>query len=451
MKLIRNYILIIPSLTMLAAPIILGGLINRIPGLVSSIMVARLGSKELAASGLITALLFSFIIIICSLFFPVSIFVGKEYAGKKYEEVGRIFQQSCFLAILIGFIVSVIVWHLGVIVKWLEQPPELIALVTSYLHGYAIGIIPLLCFFCCEQFVMGVNKSYLVLIWSMINIIVVIIPGYGMLYGKFGLPELGMAGVAYSTSLAYWFNFILALATFNWGKHYQAYHLFHNIFGLKLDYLKKLLQVGWPISVLYAIELSILFLVTIFIGWINAYALGAQQIAMQLELTALVVITGISFASGVLISQAIGRNDYAIIKNIGFASVIFCVSIMIIIGFCYLFFVRTLAAIFIDINNPTNESIIKYVEVLLPISAILQIFAATYNVMLSSLRGFHDTKFPMYLVAFISLLVSLPLAYGFGFFLGLGAAGVKLGLSIGYLIMGVILYWRFWIKSMEYL
>ena len=63
---------------------------------------------------------------------------------------------------------------------------------------------------------------------------------------------------------------------------------------------------------------------------------------------------------------------------------------------------------------------------------------------LGLLRGVQDTRVPMILAAISYWVVGMPVAYGLAFVLGLGPAGLWLGLVVGLSFAAVLLMRRFW-------
>jgi MATE family multidrug resistance protein len=85
----------------------------------------------------------------------------------------------------------------------------------------------------------------------------------------------------------------------------------------------------------------------------------------------------------------------------------------------------------------------------LSLAALFQIVDALQVMALGLLRGVQDTGVPMVLAAISYWVIGLPAGYVLGFPLGLGAAGVWLGLVVGLGLAAVTLLWRFWSRSVR--
>src|SRR3990167_10829035 len=85
----------------LAFAVSLSRLLNMIIGFTGILMVARLGHNALAASALISSTQATIFLISIAMLFSIGVVIGHAYGGKRYEEIGSVFQQGLLLATLI--------------------------------------------------------------------------------------------------------------------------------------------------------------------------------------------------------------------------------------------------------------------------------------------------------------------------------------------------------------
>ena len=106
-----------------------------------------------------------------------------------------------------------------------------------------------------------------------------------------------------------------------------------------------------------------------------------------------------------------------------------------------------LISTFLDRAEPARDQIIAIGALLLAMAALFQLADAAQVVALGLLRGVHDARVPMIFASVSYWLVGLPAGYLLAFPLGMGAAGIWLGLVAGLTLAAVLMSHRFWTRS----
>jgi MATE family multidrug resistance protein len=89
---------------------------------------------------------------------------------------------------------------------------------------------------------------------------------------------------------------------------------------------------------------------------------------------------------------------------------------------------------------------------LLLVGACFFVFDGIQTIGTGALRGLHDTRVPFLLAIVGFWLVGFTGAYALGFPLGFGAEGIWVGLTLGLIVFGSLLVWRFhYLTSRGYL
>jgi MATE family multidrug resistance protein len=87
---------------------------------------------------------------------------------------------------------------------------------------------------------------------------------------------------------------------------------------------------------------------------------------------------------------------------------------------------------------------------LLLLAAVFQLFDGIQGVITGTLRGIGDTRTPMVVNLIAHWLVGLPTGYVLCFVLGWGVYGLWVGLSLGLIVTGVILFYVWTVKIRQY-
>jgi len=98
---------------------------------------------------------------------------------------------------------------------------------------------------------------------------------------------------------------------------------------------------------------------------------------------------------------------------------------------------------FVDASDPAFPAILSLGVTLLMVAALFQVADAAQVMALGLLRGVQDTRRPMVFAVIGYWGIGVPCSYVLGLPLGLGPAGVWLGLAIGLSVAGALMTRRF--------
>jgi len=417
-------------------------------GFIGTMMLAHLGREVLASCALINATLSAILLIFISIVFSLSFIVGQSFGAKKYDEIGALVQQGFFLSFILALIMLIFFWYAADFLRLFHEPEEMLGFVQQYFHALMWGVIPILLQSCLEQFCYGILKQRLVVILNALSLLIGVPIAYVLIFGKGGLPALGVQGLGLTFAIQAWFDFTLLLICCYSMQDFKKFDLFKSRSHKGLIYCRQILRIGWPMSVQFGGELSAFFVVTMMVGWLGTNALAAVQVTQQWMFLIVVPIFAMSEAAGILVSQAVGAKEFFNLKAITNASLVSSLGLVTIFGIGFIFFPDFFASFYINIHLAKNIPIMHLIRVLFIIMAFTLILSSMRDVMSGSLRGLFDTQFPMKIGLFVMWCLVIPLGYLFAFPLHMDVIGFKLGGNIGLFIGAVIIYWR-WISQVR--
>ncbi len=263
-------------------------------GFLSMIMLATLGREVLAASALMISIQISIMVMAMSLLFSLSVMIGRAYGAQKYSEIGNYIQQGWLLAALLSIPIMILFWNMSHLLSLFEQPKHVIPLVQKFFHAYVWAAAPNLFAICNQQLCYGVHKQRIVILTSSLSVIILLITAYLLIFGKLGLPKLGVAGLGYAMAVQSWFSFILLMVLVRYDQVFKQFDLFNFRVHKNWDYLKQMFKIGWPISVQISSEMLSMFVISIMIGWIGTTALAAGQIVNQILFLLIIPVFSLS-------------------------------------------------------------------------------------------------------------------------------------------------------------
>lgn len=423
--------------------------LQMLSGFFGMMMVAHLGKTVLAASALINATMSTIWLIFISIVFSMSMVVSQSFGAKKYAEIGMIVQQGALLSLLLSIPLLLLFWFAPDIVYLFHQKPIMVHYVKIYAHAAMWGATSIMLQACLQQFCYGILKQRLVIMLNFLMLLLIVPLSYILIFGKLGFPQCGMAGLAYAFAVQSTLGFLVMLAICFFSTNFDQYQLFKKHSHNNLIYLKQIFSIGWPMSVQFGGELLAFFVIAMMIGWLGVNELAATQITQQWLFLIIVPIFAMSEAAGILVGHAIGANEHDQLISIGNSSLLFSLSIIIILGIALSVFPNFFASFYLNIHDPRNIIILQLTRWLFVLLSITLVFSAVRDIATGLLRGLFDTQFAMRLGLAVMWLMVLPLGYWMGFTLDWGVIGFRIGGNIGLLIGAVIIYYR-WIKKVRY-
>jgi len=263
---------------------------------------------------------------------------------------------------------------------------------------------------------------------------------YPLLYGKWGLPELGLFGAGLATSMVNFGTFLAGLWFTARRRPFRKYHVLGRIWRIDWPLMGKLVVIGAPISIAFLLEYGLFGAAGLLMGLISTSALAAHQIALQIAAMLYMVPFGISMAATVRVGHAVGRRDSDAVRRAGYVAIGLGTAFMAAMTLAVTLGRFEIAGIFL---GETTDAAATLTATLLLVGTTFFITDGIQTVANGALRGMNDTRIPLLLATISYWLVGFTSAWALGFHTSLGAGGVWVGLSIGTVVFAVLLILRF--------
>lgn len=431
----------------LATPVILGMLGHTVVALVDNIMVGQLGTAELAAVSLGNS--FMFVAMSLGIGFSTAITpLVAEADGENNFETGKSsFKHGLFLCTVLAVFLFLILLLAKPLMYIMNQPEEVVDLAMPYLNLVAISIIPLIIFQAFKQFSDGLSMTRYPMYATVVANVVNVILNYIFIFGKLGMPELGVVGAAIGTLASR-----VIMVGYLWyilSQHYKSRDFVLNIKFFTLS--KAMLKKVWNLGVLSAMQMF--FEVAIFTSaiWLSGI-LGknpqaANQIALNLSSMTFMVATGFSVAAMIRVGNQKGLKRFLELRRITFSIFLLSTLLAVVFAIFFMIFNTALPKLYLDYDNMAefadNYEVVSIAAKLLLIAAVFQISDTVQVVALGALRGMQDVKIPT-LITFIAYwLIGFPISYYLSLYTDYGSAGIWFGLLAGLTASAILLYIRF--------
>lgn len=426
------------ELLRLGLPIIVGQLGMIILSFADTMMVGRCGTAELGAAGFVNNM-FNLVIVFSTGFsYGLTPVVGRLYGHGDSSGIGRTLKNALLVNGLtaLGLIVLMTVLYLNV--HRLGQPEELLPLIRPYYLILLASLLPVLLFNAFRQFSDGITDTmtpmYILIGGNVFNIMA----NWVLIYGHCGLPALGLIGAGVATLSARVLMLVVFALVFLAARRYRIYRDGWSAGRINGEDFKALFGMGMPVGLQMGMETASFSLSTIMVGWLGTVALAAHQVMITVGQLGFMVYYGMAAAVAVKTSNYYGAGDFPRIRLTvasGFRMILMlasCLSVFLLIVRNYI------GAMFTD----DAEVIALAAQLVLPF-AIYQFGDGMQCNYSNALRGIYDVKMVTVFAFIAYFVVSLPVAYLFGFVFEWGLVGIWMSFPVGLTCAGVMFWARY--------
>ena len=279
---------------------------------------------------------------------------------------------------------------------------EVSTIAREYLLLLSIGFIPFLLFSVIRSFIDALGLTRVSMFLMILLVPLNIFFNYSLIYGKFGLPELGGPGAGLGTAMAYWVLLIVAIVVLKMHPKLKPY----DVLRFETPHLalwKEPFALGLPIGFNVFGEVAIFALVGLLMAKFGSHVIASHQAAMNFSYLAYAFPMSISNALTIIVSYEIGQNNQQSAKEyirLGISTSV----IIALLTLVWLYFNRPMIAGLYG----TSESFIQLTMVFLSYSLLFQMFDAIAAPIQGILRGYKDAKMPFILCLLGFWVIGLP-------------------------------------------
>jgi MATE family multidrug resistance protein len=402
--------------------------------------IGRLGSETVAAAALAHTVFFVSFTFGMGLVSAVAPLAAQAFGAHDPRMVRRSLRVGLWAALLIALPLMALPFRGEQILLALGQTPGTAHLAQQYLFSLAWGILPALWFIAIRGFMSAVNRPEPILWITLAAMPANALLAYLLIYGEWGLPQLGLFGAGLATSIVNLAMFLAGLWFTARRRPFRKYHVLGRIWRVDWHLMRQLVIVGGPISISFLLEYGLFGAAGLLMGLISTTALAAHQIALQIAAILFMVPFGIGMAATVRVGHAVGRGDAPGVSRAGLVATGLGIAFMSAMTLAVILGRFEIAEIFL---GETADATAQLTATLLLVGSTFFIADGIQTVAAGSLRGMNDTRVPLLFATISYWLIGFPCAATLGFRTELGAVGVWIGLSCGTAVYAVLLILRF--------
>ncbi len=423
----------------LAVPVVLSELGWMAQGVVDTIMVGKLGPAAIGAVALGNAVYYTPSLFGIGLLLGLDTLVSHAYGRKDHDDCHRWLAQGVYLACIVTPPLMLLIAAASYGFGRAGINAEVAGLAGGYLRILNWGTLPLLLYGGARRYLQGVGQVRVITVTFLLANVLNWFGNWALIYGRLGMPALGVDGSAISTCVA---RFAMAAALIGFAWRYErtrGHPLFHHWAGPSLTKLKELIRLGAPAAGQIVLEVGAWNLATFSAGYLTPVALATHSIALNYASITYMVPLGVSAAAAVSVGHAVGADDPERARRAGWLALGLGTCFMLLAAVVFLVAPKPLIALY-----TRDPRVLAVGPSLLWVAAAFQIFDGIQTVSTGALRGLGETRIPMFANLVGYWVLGLPLGLTLCFVLHWGIYGMWIGLTLALVVIALtlLLRWR---------
>ena len=333
------------------------------------------------------------------------ILIGRRNGEQSHRQIGIIFNNALLFNLLFaGVVFLVSLTAVPALLKLLVNSENIYSEAVEYLDWRVYGFFfsfPNVIF---RAFYVGITKTRVLTISAIITATTNVIFDYLLIFGKYGFPEMGIAGAGLASILAEASTFAYLLIYTLMRVDIKKYGLF-DFLKIKLQTTKKILDLSVFIMFQYFISLSTWFLFFIFIEHMGERPLAVTNIGRSLYILLMIPGSALSTTCSTLISNLIGAGEKEkVMTFIHKMMKIVLILVVPLMAFAFVF-PRLFAGIY------TNDvELIQGCVPVLRVVSVAMVCCAVGNILFNAISGTGNTR-TAFLIEVITLVFYMAYVY----------------------------------------
>lgn len=422
----------------LAAPLVLGQVSAVAMSLIDTVLAGHHGALTLAGVAVGGAIWTIVLMVLVGVLMAVPPSVAQHNGGGRRERIGPLFRQALWLALALGVALLALARGGQALLVAMQVTPEVRPVAMDFIRAIAWGAPAFALYLVCRSLSEGLAWTWPTMALGVLGIVLLLPMGYALMFGAFGLPALGAAGLGYASALTMWLQLLGMAAYLARTPRFADLDLFATFEAPRWAPIRELLRIGLPMGFSVLMEGGLFVATLLLIGHMGAVPVAAHQIAINIASLCFMVPLGVGMATTVRVGHAAGAGDYAALRWAAMAGYAIVLATQTASALLMVFARHPIVAAYTD-----DPAIGALAATLLLYAAAFQYPDGIQAHSAGALRGLKDTRAPMWITACAYWLLGMPLGWWLGVHRDGGAPGMWIGLIAGLLLAAALLAARF--------
>lgn len=378
-------------------------ILTQLASMIDMMMVGQLGAWALSAVGLTTQPKFMMMTMFMAMNVGATAMVARYKGAGEPEKANGIMRQALLLTLVLASVSSVIgyIFSEPLIAFMGAADQQTLEGGTIYLQIQFLGFVFMALTSTVTACLRGVGDSRTAMVYNMVANVVNVIGNYLLIYGKFGFPEMGVAGASLATVIGQCVAFVLAFYSIMRGKSY-LYLSFRDSFKPDFQALGNIFKIGLPAMLEQAVMRCGMIIYSKTVAGLGTVAFATHQVCMNIQ--SLSFMNGNAFAVSAtsLMGQSLGKKRPDMAQAYCSRTQRIGMMVSALIAIVLFFWGGNVVALYND-----DPAIVETGAQIMKMVALIQPLQSSQFILAGALRGAGDTKATA-MIIFITVLLVRP-------------------------------------------
>ena len=271
-------------------------------------MIGQLGDTSVAAQGLASQINYLLFILMFGISSGGAIFFAQFWGSRNIYNIRKVLGVTLSMALITAFAITLLsLFFPAVVLRIYSNDEAVIAIGSQYLRMLAPSFLMLSVIYVFSAALRSTGNVKLPMLVSTSTLALDIVLAYGLIFGKMGLPKIGILGGAIAVTISQTLAVIL-LVSFTYRQRSPVAATIREMFAFNLDFLKKILR--RTVSVMeneffWGLGMS---MYNVIYAHINTESIAAYNIMNNIDNLAFVFFLGLSDACAIIVGNTIGEG-----------------------------------------------------------------------------------------------------------------------------------------------
>ncbi|MFA5973578.1 MAG: MATE family efflux transporter [Lentimicrobiaceae bacterium] len=313
-------------------PIIISLVAQNIVNVTDTAFLGHVGAVELGASAIGGLFYVTLFMVAYGFTTGVQILIARRHGEKDYPAIGSIFDNGFYFIGFLTLILTILIFLFGAqILKPFIASADVFQASTIYLKYRIFGLFFASSALLFRSFYTGITFTKYISISAAIMAGLNVILDYGMIFGKLGLPEMGIAGAGLASSISEACALLFFFAITARKAHLAKYKLFAFV-KPDLSIIKSTLDLSLYIMIQFVLSHAVWFGFFLLIEKMGETSLAISNIIRSIYMLLMIPAWAMSSATSSIVSNAIGAGYSKQVIPIVSKVLVFSMGIMLTIA-----------------------------------------------------------------------------------------------------------------------
>lgn len=297
------------KISKVAIPILLSMLVEHLIGMTDTAFLGRVSEVALGASALGTVYFLIFFVLGSGFSYGAQILIARRNGEKNYSKIGQIcYASGFFLLIMAVILTSFIIFCSDKIMPLLISSQNVCKATVEYMEYRAYGLIFVFATALFRAFYVGIAQTKILTYSSVLMVLSNIVLNYALIFGKFGMPQMGIAGAALASAIAEGIAMLsyMIYTLKNPDLKKFGFHAYSAFFRLSI--LKKVFSVSFWMMLQPFLSVAVWFFFFIAVERLGERPLAVINLARSVSALPFIIIHAFATSCNSLVSNLIGEG-----------------------------------------------------------------------------------------------------------------------------------------------